>query len=375
MLLVSLAISGENKTIKDSKIGRFKDWEIEGCISIKFLNLRIGDFIMAKSFSLVQAVLGGGLVAIQPPVGQDWMVSDLGSSAIVGVAPAGVPNVVAGIFNTTDAVNGRLVNTSLAAPHVRGWVAPKQWYVNNTNYLQLINPEAGQLILSASIRLANPYGSGGSSSVISGTETLIATGVATIRPPLGEDWVITDIGSSRWVGAQPAGLPNVEVRLTDGINAALLQSGPDARGWNRPLELCINNANYLTLTNPVGAGATVSWSGYKARKYSPSGFSGVVSQVILLGAGEVATIRPAAGYEMKVTDIGCSVWIGAPPAALPSIAVAMTNGVINSVVQDAADNKGWDANMAYYLTRGNYMTITDAGAGSVVAVSAVVWKD
>jgi len=329
---------------------------------------------MPKSFSLVQAVLGAGVYAIQPPVGQDWMVSDLGSSAIVGVAPAGVPNVHAGIFNAAIGVNGLMLQSSLANPHVRGWIAPKQLYVNNTNYLQLVNPEAGQLILSASVRLEKDYGPNGASGVISGTETLVATGVRTLRPPLGEDWVITDVGSSRWLGAQPLGLPNVEVRITDGVNAALVQAGPDARGWFRPLELCINNANYLTLTNPAGAGATVSWSGYKARQYNPGGISGVATQVFLLGAGAVATIRPAVGYEMKVTDIGCSVWIGAPPASLPSVLVAMTDGAINAVVQDAADNKGWEANMAYYLTRGNYMTITDAGAGSVVAVSAVVWK-
>lgn len=330
---------------------------------------------MAKTFSLVQTVLAGGVYAIQPPVGQDWEVTDLGSSAIVGVAPAGVPNIVAGIFNAIVGVNGRLVNSSVADPHVRGWIAPKQWHINNTNYLQILNPEAVPLNLAATVRLSRMYGPAVASNVISGTETLLAAGVTTIRPPLGEDWCITDIGSSRWVGAQPAGLPNVEVRITDGVNAALIQAGPDRRGWFRPLELYINNANYLTLTNPAGAGATVSWSGYKARSYSPAGFSSVVTQVIALGAGAIATIRPAVGYEMKVTDIGCSVWIGAPPASLPSVAVALTNGVIAPVLQDAADNKGWEGNMAYYLNRGTYMTITDAGAGSNVAVSAAIWKD
>jgi hypothetical protein len=151
-------------------------------------------------------------------------------------------------------------------------------------------------------------------------------------------------------------------------------SGADARGWFRPLELYINNANYLTITNPVGAGGTISWSGYKARSYAPTGFSSVVTQVIALGAGAIATIQPALGYEMRVTDIGCSVWVGAPPASLPSVAVALTNGIIAPVLQNAANDKGWVANMAYYLSRTNYMTITDAGAGSNVAVSAVVWK-
>jgi hypothetical protein len=330
---------------------------------------------MARVFNVIQTVLGAGVYAIQPPVGQDWEVTKLGSSAIVGVAPAGVPNVVAGIFTPAIGVNGILVNSSLANPHIRGWIAPKQWLINNANYLQLINPEAGGLNLAATVRLERAYGPGGASSVISGTETLIATGVTTLRPPLGEDWVITDVGSSRWLGAQPNGLPNVEIRYTDGVNAALVMDGANARGWFRPLELYINNTNYLTLTNPAGAGATVSWTGRIARKYSPTGFSNVVSDVIALGAGGVAVIQPPVGYEMKVTDIGCSVWIGAPPAALPSVLVSLSNGVIAPVLQNAANNHGWDANMAYYLNRGNYMTITDAGAGSNVAISAVIWKD
>jgi len=330
---------------------------------------------MAKVFSLIQQIPGGGVFPIQPPVGEDWEVTDLGSSAIVGAATAGVPNIVAGIFNATIGVNGSMRFSSLATPHVRGWANPGKWYINNANYLQIINPEIAALNLTATVRRARIYPPTEISNVISGTETLIATGVSTIRPPVGEDWVITDIGSSRWVGAQPNGLPNVEVRLTNGISPALVMSGANARGWFKPLEMYLNRNTWLTLTNPAGAGATVSWSGHKIKKYAPTGFSSVVSQVAILGGGGIAPIRPPVGYEMKVTEIGCSVWIGVPPANLPSITVSITNGAIASIVQRAADNKGWVGDMAYYLSRGVYMTITDAGAGSNIGVSAHIWKD
>ena len=330
---------------------------------------------MAKVFTDVQTLLAGASYNLIPPAGEDWEVTDLASSAIVGVAPAGVPNAVAGIFSPAIGVNSFLRNSSAANPHVRGWVCPGKWYINSANYLRITNPEAGPLNIAMSVRRAKIFPPTDTSNVISGTATLIAGAAQAIRPPVGEDWVITDIGSSRWVGAQPNGLPNVEVRLTDGVAPALIMAGPDARGWFKPLEIYLTRNTWLTLTNPAGAGATVSWSGHKVKKFSPTGFTGVVSQCAVLGAGGVGLIRPPVGYEMKVTEIGCSVWVGAPPASLPSITVSLTDGAIAAVAQDGADNKGWIANMIYYLNRGNYMTLTDAGAGSNIAVSATIWKE
>lgn len=330
---------------------------------------------MARVNTTVQTILAGASYDVRPPVGEDWEVSDLASSAIVGVAPAGAPNAVAGIYNATVAVNALLRNTSAANPHTRGWRKPGNWLINNTNWLRVTNPEAGPLNIGITIGRAKITGNVINSGVISGTETLIATGVSIIRPPLGQDWCITDIGSSRWVGAQPAGLPNVQVNLTDGVNAALIQAGPDVRGWDRNLRIHINNACWLELTNPAGAGATVGWSGFISKMYSPNiAPSQVISQVLLLGAGAVGLIQPPAGEQYLITDIGCSVWVGVPPASLPSILVSLTDGVIAPVAQNGANNKGWLDDMNYYLSNTNRMTLTDAGAGSNVAVSGFRWR-
>lgn len=332
---------------------------------------------MARVNTILQNILAGASYDVIPPVGEDWEVVDLASSAMVGVPPAGVPNVTAGIFSAV-AVNGLFRNSSAANPHVRGWMGPPSWFINNSNWLRVTNPEAGPLDIGIVIARSKTHGSLIQSGVISGNATLIATGVQIIRPPLGQDWCITDVGSSRWLGAQPAGLPNVEVWLTDGVNAALIQAGPETRGWNRRLKLHINNACWLELTNPAGAGATVSWSGFISKTYSPNiVYSSVISQVLLLGGGGIGVIQPPAGENWLITDIGCSVWTaGFPPANLPSILVSLADGVIAPpIAQDAADNKGWLEDMNYYLLNTTWMTLTDAGAGSNVAVSGFKWLD
>ncbi len=332
---------------------------------------------MAKVFSTIQTVLAGATYDITPPLGEDWEVTDFGSSAFVGVPVLGVPNLTAGMYNATVGVSALFKNSSAANPHIRGWQHPCSLYANNSNYIRVTNPEAGPLVIAMSVRRSKLYGPNiAQSSVISGTQTLIATGIATLQPPVGQDWIIREVGSSRWVGAQPAGLPNVAVNLTDGTNAALIADGTNTIGWLEPLMLHLNNTVYLTLTNPAGAGATVGWSGFISRFYSPQGVSQVVSSVTLLGAGAVATVRPPVGYEYEVNNIGNSVWLGAPPAAIPDVLVQMTDGVVTAILQNNANTKGWLGKMSYFLRRGCWMTLTDSGgAGCTVGVSAKIWKD
>jgi hypothetical protein len=92
--------------------------------------------------------------------------------------------------------------------------------------------------------------------------------------------------------------------------------------------------------------------------YSPNIiYSSVISNVQVLGIGAVGAVRPPVGENWLITDIGCSVWVGAPPASLPSILVSLTDGIVAPpIAQDGADNKGWLDDMKYYLSRTNWMT-------------------
>jgi hypothetical protein len=279
---------------------------------------------------------------------------------MVGVAPAAVPNLTAGLF---DGVNGPALFrfSSAAAPHTRGWANPPEWHINNTNYLRITNPEAGGLNVAISILMSSHFGANANSRVISDLAVLGAGAAQAVRPPIGQDWKITDIGSTRWVGAQPAGIPNVAIDITDGVNAAQVADGANARGWDRPFEIYINNNAWMTLTNPVGAGATVGWSGVIIADYGTNGQTHVISDTAILGAGGVQVVQPPATEEWVITEIGCSVWLGAAPAALPDVLVQISDGTIAGIAQNNANVRGWNGRMRYVLTNTNFMTLTDSG--------------
>ena len=340
---------------------------------------------MARVFTVIVPLTAvGGLnpfYDVRPPAGQDWGVADVVSDAISGAGLAGVPDVQVGIFNDAAALPALVRNSAAAAAAARGWAVPPKWLINNTNYLRVQNPEAAPHVITISVNLAKSTGNVINSGVISGTAFVAAGNFFDIVPPLGQDWVITDVGSSLWLGAGAVGLPDLNVELVTGLpgagNAALLMQATDARGWNRQLEIYVNNGNFLRLTN-TGIDATVGWSGAIAKQYSPLHVSQVISRVAVLGAGGNVDIRPPVGEEWLITDIGCSVFVGgAPPADLPNVLVTYNNDgppPIFSIAQQGTENKGWLNGMAYYLTNANYMNLLDAGgAGCNVCVSGYKW--
>jgi len=321
--------------------------------------------------STVIAVGVGATYDIQPPAGEEWEVSDLSATLWGGVPPASVPDMTIGLFN--GALGPALFRNSLAAAaNVRGWAQKPQWYIDNTNYLR-VTPNAAGDNIGFSAQLLRLVGPAVPTTVVSGMEVLIAGATRIIRPPAGQEWVITDIGSTRWVGMAPAGLPNVTVQITDGAQVATIMDGPNTRAWDKNLEIHINNTNYLLLTNPVGAGATVSWSGLITRDWGAATPTNVKTVIATVGAGGVMTVRPPVGEEWKVTEIAALTWtFGPAPAQLPDVSVALTNGVVAPILLLGTDNKGWFEDMAIYIDNTTYLTLTDTtGAGNTIAVSAL----
>lgn len=328
-----------------------------------------------KVFSSIQNLGAGLTLDIRPAIGVDWAITDLASSAMVGVPPASVPNLTAGMFDGVVAAPALFRISSVAAPHIRGWANPCEWHVSNANFVRITNPEAGGLTIAISVVLGANYGPNAASRVISDSQALGAGLILQVRPPVGQDWLITDIGSNIWLGAQPAGLPDVTVDLTDGVNAVTVAQAPCARGWFKPFELYLNRNTWMQLTN-TGANAIVGWSGVISAEYGSNGASHVISDTALLGAGGVGLIQPPIGEEWIITDVGCSVWTGVPGIAdLPSVLVQYTDGAINAIAQQGIDSKGWLGKMKYALSRTVYLSLTDAGAGSNVGWSGVRQPD
>lgn len=322
--------------------------------------------------SNIQLVAALGVYDVRPPAGEDWEVSEFGSSAFVGVAPAGVPEIDAGIY---DGVNGPA--NIVMSTDIRGWYRKQRIFINNTNYLRLTNPNGGAgRNLSFSAKVAVIFGPTGTSMVVSDVQQIATTANMDVRPPAGEDWLITDVGASLWVGGAPLNIPDVTVSIFDGTNAAIVMHGADARGWTKELELHINNTNYLRLTNTNALNNFIGVSGVVSRIYGPTGVSMVISDVQVAGAGANVDFRPPVGEEWQITEIGAGTFVGVAPAALPDLTVSLFNGTIASIIANNANVKQWNNAFAIYTDNTNYLRINDSsGAGQNIAISGVIMRN
>jgi hypothetical protein len=310
-----------------------------------------------------------------PPVGQDLEVTDIGASIIAGAGLAGVPQVLAGVFDGVAAFGANFRRSSAAAPSIRGWDKPPKWFINPTNFLRINNPDVALPVnVAISYKIAADYGPNGVSKVISDVRDMIAGEVWEVRPPAGQDWDIRDIGTSRW-SAGAGGLPNVTVELTDGVSFATIAIGTENFGWHS-FDIHINHDVWLRFTNPGGAPATVGFSGIISKDYGPNGVSEVASLVgtVLGGAANILLVRPPIGQEWKVTRIGGSVLTAAAPLSLPDVVAALTDAApIVSPVLQGTEDKGWFDDLEIYLNHDNWMTITDTpAAGADLGVSAFI---
>lgn len=328
---------------------------------------------MAEVINAIQTIATGVTMDIRPAVGQDWEITHLGSSVWTAAgAPNDTPRLTAGIF---DGVSGPAL--VLNSGNLRGWNHTRHLLINRATYLRLTNPPAGgNQNLSIAGKITRDYGAG-TSSVI----TTIVAGVAgaggtiTVRPPVGQDWIITDFGSNWWVGAPPNALPQITVDLTDGVSFATLMSGANAiGGWYREFDIHINNTIYLRITNNNAGLAALAYVGKISRDYG-AGASQVVSAVATLGIGGIMTVRPPVNNEWRITMIGASAWIGGAPNQIPDVSVNLTDGVIASLLARNSDFALWFGTMNILINRTVWLTITDtSGAGGRVGVSALKTK-
>lgn len=318
-------------------------------------------------YSDVQLVGAGADLDIQPPAGQVWEVTNIGSSVWVGVAPAGNPEVDVGLF---DGVLGP--SHILRSTDTRGWNRRQSIMINNANYLRLTNPGLAGANISHSARLIQEYGVG-LSVCVTDIQAIAGAGVLTLQPPAGSDYKVHDIGSDIWVGGAPAGLPDVQVDLTDGVLPAMIMQSPDTRQWDAELEIFINNANYITVTN-TGALANISFSAELYRLYG-AGQSVVISDLQAVGALGNVDFQPAAGMEWRITGFAGSLWVGVPPASYPDFTVNLFDGLIASQLASQVDIKDQGSLIEVMVDNTHYVRITDTSAvGANVGVIGELWQ-
>lgn len=313
----------------------------------------------------VQLVAALGNLDLQPAVGLDMEITEIGSSAWVGVPPNAVPEVNVGIFD------GLIASFFMLSTDVRGWNRRQSIHIHNGHYLRLTNPNAlAGANISYTGRVSRSYGAG-VSRVISDIQTVAAAGNMDIRPlTAGLEYKITDVGASVWIGGAPANLPDCTVSIFDGVNVAQFMQGTDVRGWNKQLEIYIERGHYLRLTNTNAANNNLAVSGVVSRAYGAAPTMSR-SDVQVVPVAAVVDYIPAVGEEWRVTDIAADTWVGVAPAALPNVTVSIFDGLIGSNVMIPTDDKGWHNPIEILIDNTHYLRLA-AAAAVVVGISAVV---
>lgn len=299
---------------------------------------------------------------IQPPASQDWEVTAVGSDVWVGVQPFQVPQVTVSLFNGTD------IAEILRSTDVRGWFRRQKLHINNTNYLRLTNPGGAGANVSWSARLTRFFGTG-ASNVISALQVLGAAATFDVQPPEGVDWLITDVGSDQWLGAAPAGVPNIDLDLTDGTLQTQILDPASERLWEAELELFSSRDNYLQIENTAGVQAVVCFVGVIYRNYGGSSDSVVINDLQNVGAAVSVDFQPGDGYEWRVTALGGATWVGVPPLLFPDITVHITDGTIASQIQSPINVMNQGHPMEILVDSTNYLRITNTNvAGQDVGI-------
>lgn len=304
------------------------------------------------------ALVGAGANQdVRPPATQDWEVTAIGSSAWVGVQPFQVPQVTVSLFDGTN------IAQLLTSTDVRGWYRPLRLHINNGNYLRLNNPGAAGANISWSARLTRFFGAG-ASNVISDLQVLGAAATFDVRPVAGLDWLITDVGSDAWLGAAPAGVPNIDLDLTDGTLQAQILDPASGRLWESELELFSSRTNYLQVQNMAAVQAVVCFTGVIYRDYGGSGDSVVINDLLNAGGAASVDFRPAAGYEWRVTAVAGATWVGVPPLLFPDITVHIFDGTLASQIQSQINWMNQGHRMEILVDNTNYLRITNTNAAA-----------
>lgn len=315
-----------------------------------------------QNINTIQVVPTGNIAAIIPPVGQERVYERFGSDVWDAAgAPDQVPRMNVGIWDGDPLKAPSWMKTTL---NVRGWNHKGKLYVSPTNYLVMENPAAGgDQNLSAIGNISRQFGTAALQVITDCVD--VGAGLATfVRPPVGEEWLITDIGAELWAGIAPAQVPEVNVDLTDGVSFARLMTSSDIRGWLYAMALYLTNDVYLRLTNPNIAANTLSWSGVKLQTH-PSGLPNVMSAVGTVGVGGNIEARPTnTDEEWLISAFGAATWIGAAPASLPDMRVDMVNATpITSLLARNTDFAHQLSPPDLPVQRTNYLRFTETNGG------------
>jgi len=191
---------------------------------------------------------------VQPPVGETWEITEWGTN----------PFTVAGDFNPACEVgltDGVLILSRITLPtQARAQNKQPRIIINNDVYLNVYSTPGCEFYYSA-IRIPE--------TSISSVTDVVGSANLDILPPIGDEWVITEIGAETWAGAgAPADLPDVIASLRTTVNSEFMENGAllSVR-WNTDAIFKIDRTRYLRITENSAGNNEVCISGYLQRSY------------------------------------------------------------------------------------------------------------
>lgn len=293
----------------------------------------------------MQAAVGaGGTVDVQPAAGAEYMIRDIGGdAAFVGASPDVQVAIRDGVL--ADAIVW-IDPTTTANKRGR----QLELYLTNANYMRLTNTAGGANNVSWFGKQVRP-GLTRSDLVAVG-----AGATVNIQPPAGEVWRVTEIGSSVW----SAIYPDLNLLVTDGtLVASIILDATMVRGQDKPLDLYIDNATYLAVTDIGGAGLVFGYSGRLVPQACISSIQDVAGSATL-------DIIPPANQEWVVTEISAETWAGVAPNGYPDIIVSMMVGAnLSDVLEPGAGvSLRWNSKMELEIDTLHYLRITENSAGN-----------
>lgn len=322
---------------------------------------------MATSIAMsdVQVLGVGATVDIRPNVGEDWEITLIGDSRRIGVQPNQVPDLNLSIIDA-----GGVVSEVLRGVDLAHWLSEQTLPISRDNWLRITNLGAGCNI-SWSAELIMEYGAG-LSIVRTDTQAIAANAALRVRPPVGEDWMITAVGSNQWIGALPAGQPDVRVDMMDGTDIAVMMQSTEARYWEFPLEIYVTNDTWIDIINTSLVQAQVSFTAKVIREFG-AGNSIVRSRLAQCAALGTQDFQPNAGENWKVTQFGAAGWWGVSPLMFPDVNMGMWDGTVNALIADRTNWKSHGHRTKCVINNANYLRATDtSNAINDVGISAVL---
>jgi len=206
--------------------------------------------------SAIAAIGAGGTIDIRPLAGITWNITEYGSD-VWTAGPADVnPDVSIAI---TD---GTLILSLIIDPTMaRGQDKEIDWYISNAFYLQVTDTGGGGQNFAYCGRLVPE-------TCISFVSDVAGSGIYDIRPANDAEWLITEFSAETWLGAAPAGYPDMTVSVMVGASLSNLLTNAGELRWDQKFHLNIDRTHWMRITETSTANNEIGFLGILKRIYN-----------------------------------------------------------------------------------------------------------